>query len=117
MRSLSDAREFLLDAIWGQCGVAKPISQAKCWAEVRIRGSSDHAPEYKGCQNQARQGFFTCRVHSERELSARQLNCELDGTQMAEIANADGGEKHEAKRIWREEMLQQLAEVQKLLSE
>ena len=117
MRSLTEAREFLFTATWGQCGVAKPVSQVKCWGEVRIRGSSDHAPAYKGCQNQARQGFLTCLIHAERELASRQLKSELDGTQMSEIACADGGEKQEAKRIWREEMLQRLAEVEKLLSE
>ena len=116
MRSLTEARECLFTATWGQCGVAKPVIQVKCWAEVRIRSSSD-SPAYKGCQNQARQDFLTCRIHAERELAARQLKSELDGTQMSEIACADGGEKQEAKRIWREEMLQRLAAVEKLLSE
>jgi hypothetical protein len=103
--------------MWGLCGVAKPIIQVNCWAEVRIRGGSDHAPAYHGCQNNARQDFLTCRVHYERELAARQLKCELDGTQMCEIAYLDSAEKHEVTRRWREEMSQQLAEIQKLLSE
>jgi hypothetical protein len=103
--------------MWGLCGVAKPIIQVNCWAEVRIRGGSGHAPAYHGCQNNARQGFLTCRVHYERELAARQLKCELDGTQMCEIAYLASAEEHEVTRRWREEMLQQLAEIQKLLSE
>jgi hypothetical protein len=48
---------------------------------------------FEGCKNIARAGFLTCRVHADRELASRQLRCELEGLEMADIAYADDQQK------------------------
>jgi hypothetical protein len=74
-------------------GIAVPGTPERCWAEVRIAGSSDYAPAFWGCQNKPREGFLTCRVHYERELAARELKCETEGLRLANIAYTSLAEK------------------------
>src|ERR1041385_5540099 len=87
MLTLREARE--LKSEWAEHGIAAPKGLEKCWAEVRIRGSSDYAPAFWGCQNKARERFLTCRLHYNRELAARELKCEIEGLQMTDIAYTD----------------------------
>ena len=98
MTSLSKAREWESGVGWGEHGIARPRTEGRCWAEVRIRGSSDYAPAFDQCRNKPREGFLTCRVHYERELSARELKCELEGLKMHDIAYADAAEKEQARQ-------------------
>jgi hypothetical protein len=107
MRTLNDIRGSGSPDHWrGEHGVMRPIDRSwpirsdsklaqhgQCWAEVRMRGSSDYAPVFEGCKNIARAGFLTCRVHPDRELASRQLKCEVEGLQMADIAYADDQQK------------------------
>jgi hypothetical protein len=107
MRTLSDIRGSGSPDHWrGDYGVVRPMDRpwpirrdsklaqhGQCWAEVRMRGSSDYAPLFEGCKNIARAGFLTCRVHPDRELASRQLKCELEGSHMADIAYADNQQK------------------------
>jgi hypothetical protein len=88
LQTLREVREVCdLNQIYrGDHGVAKPRHATQCWAEVRIRGSSDFAPYFDGCKKSARQGFLTCRIHYDRELAARELKCEIEGVSMVEIA-------------------------------
>jgi hypothetical protein len=84
---------------WGVRGVAVPTGSEKCWAEVRIRGSSDYAPAFWGCKNKVREGFLTCRLHYDRELAARELKCEAESIAMDKIAYKDPADKEEDRKI------------------
>ena len=79
---------------WGDVGVRQPEPNLRrgpggCWADVRLRGSSDYSPSFDSCANTPRAGFLTCLVHHDRELAARELRCEIEGVTMDSIAYRD----------------------------
>jgi hypothetical protein len=90
---------------WGDVGVKEPAPTLRrgpggCWADVRLRGSSDLGPSFESCANAPRSGFLTCLVHHDRELAARELRCEMNGVTMESIAYTDwqDEEAHRAQR-------------------
>lgn len=123
MRTLAETRSLARPSStsWGEYGVAKPIELGSpkagsnlarnglCWAEARIRGTSDFAPVFDGCKNTAREGFLTCRVHADRELAARELRCELDGLRLPDIAYLNAAEKEAGRVEQRNAILARLA--------
>jgi hypothetical protein len=89
---------------WGDVGVSEPTPRVRrgpggCWAEVRLRGSSDYSPSFESCANASRNGFLTCLAHHDRELAARELKCEIEGAPMDSVAyrNWQDEETHRAE--------------------
>ena len=78
---------------WGDVGVAVPMHDGECWAEVRLVGSSDNLPTFKGCERESRKYHLTCLVHHNRELAARELKCEAEGVTMADIAYSSDADR------------------------
>ena len=101
-RSLKETRSLQNGDARGQYAVvvpedvgtpSHPAHEKLCWARVRDRNSSNYAPYFKGCLNEARKSYLTCRLHLDRELAARELKVEVFGIPMANFSYISSKEK------------------------